>query len=213
MNVTGPAKNRGKPNSHFEPGSALFEEEAEDESADEKLRAKRRAQRSWEVFVSNVGFFAAVAAIAFSCKVWGGLAVAAYYGVPYLVVNLLLVLITFLQHTDPKVAHYRGAEFNWLRGAVSTIDRSFGWLLDEVLHHIADTHVVHHLFHEVPFYHAVEATLAVKAKLGKYYLSDHTPIPAAVYKAFATCKFVEDKGGVVHYKNAQEFNKKSKKAA
>ena len=177
---------------------------------DPKLRQRRRALRRWEVMVSNVGFFGALAAIGAASWAWGALTVAAFYGVPYLVVNLLLVLITFLQHTDTAVAHYRGREFNWLRGALSTIDRSFGWAMDGILHHIADTHVVHHLFHEVPFYHAQEATLHVKAALGAYYLSDHTPIPAACYRAFAACKFVEDTGDVVHYKTAAEFNSTAK---
>ncbi len=199
MNITGPEKNRNKPNSHFQTDSALFENEDE-------------SKRAWHVIVSNIGFFGAVAAIAASCWVWGAQAVAAYYFVPYLVVNLYLVLITFLQHTDEKIAHYRGAEFTWLRGALSTVDRSYGWLIDEVIHHIADTHVVHHLFHEVPFYNAVEATCIVRDALGPYYLSDHTSIPYAVLRTFHKCKFVEDKEGVVHYKDAAAFNKGPKAA-
>ena len=43
---------------------------------------------------------------------------------------------------------------NWLRGALCTVDRSFGWLLNRTLHHITDTHVCHHLFSKMPFYHA-----------------------------------------------------------
>jgi omega-6 fatty acid desaturase (delta-12 desaturase) len=209
VNVTGPEKNRNKPNSHFQTDSALFAMEEEDrDPAGKAHAAERRKKRVWEVIVSNVGFFGALGAIAAACWAWGAQAVAAYYFVPYLVVNLYLVLITYLQHTDEKVAHYRGAEFNWLRGALSTVDRSYGWLVDELIHHIADTHVVHHLFHEVPFYNAVEATSIVRQALGPYYLSDHTSIPYAVFRAFHACRFVEDGVAVAHYKSARDFNKK-----
>jgi len=39
----------------------------------------------------------------------------AYYGIPYLAVNHWLVLITFLQHTDPMLPHYRAGEWNFVR--------------------------------------------------------------------------------------------------
>ena len=144
--------------------------------------------------------------------VWGALtfspaAVLAYYFLPYLVTNANLVLITFLQHTDPAVPHYREGEFTWVRGALCTIDRSYGWLLDHVFHHISDTHVVHHLFHKMPFYHAREATLAVREKLGAYYMADHTPIPMALYNTFRACRFIDDAGDTVFYKDCAAFNK------
>jgi omega-6 fatty acid desaturase (delta-12 desaturase) len=42
------------------------------------------------------------------------------------------------------------------------VDRSFGPLLDHTFHHIVDTHVCHHLFSTMPFYHAQEATRAIR---------------------------------------------------
>ena len=101
------------------------------------------------ILLSDIGVLCAVAVLAWACTTFGALAVAAYYGVPYLVVNAHLVLITYLQHTDTYVPHYREAEFTWLRGALSTVDRSFGMWLDDAFHHIADSHVAHHLFHTV----------------------------------------------------------------
>jgi omega-6 fatty acid desaturase (delta-12 desaturase) len=153
-----------------------------------------------------------------ACVQFGVQAVATYYFIPYLVVNMNLVLITYLQHTDEYVPHYRptnGVEFPWLRGALATVDRSYGWLLDIVFHHISDTHVVHHLFHEMPFYNAIEATIQVRKFLGDYYLVDHTPTPVALWKAWKTCRFVEDEGDVVYFKDAKAFNEglKSKKKA
>ena len=131
-NFSGPAKYRAVRNSHFDPYAALF--------------TPRQAPL---VALSVCGLLVAVAALVWAAAAFGPLAVAAYYGVPYLVVNAHLVLITYLQHTDTFVPHYREAEFTWLRGALSTVDRSFGAWLDDALHHIVDSHVVHHLFHTV----------------------------------------------------------------
>jgi omega-6 fatty acid desaturase (delta-12 desaturase) len=39
----------------------------------------------------------------------GFLQVCCYYLLPYMVVNYHLVLITFLQHTDVYMPHFRGA--------------------------------------------------------------------------------------------------------
>lgn len=64
-------------------------------------------------------------------------------------------MITLLQHTHPKLPHYNDKEWDWLRGALATVDRSFGFL-DFFFHHIADTHVAHHLFSNMPHYHAEE---------------------------------------------------------
>ena len=145
---------------------------------------------------------------------------ACYYLVPYMVVNYHLVLITFLQHTDVYMPHFRNKvrgclwaclmnkaltccvqEWTWLRGALCTVDRSFGPLLDRTFHHIVDTHVCHHLFSKMPFYHAKEATKHLKEVLGPYYLQDSTPISHALYRAFSTCQFVEDTGDIVFFKN------------
>jgi hypothetical protein len=175
---------------------------------------------------------------------------ARVYVVPYLVVNFWLVMITLLQHTHPKLPHYSGKEWDWLRGALATVDRSYG-VLDRVLHHIADTHVgggarsvpprcppcqaapqrsashgraaakaaagppprrrlphspslthsappptpygaqvCHHLFSQMPHYHAQEATEAIKPILGAYYAFDGRPILRAAWEDFAACRYV-----------------------
>ena len=64
---------------------------------------------------------------------------------PYLVVNCWLVGYTWLQHTHPEVPHFGDDSFTWLRGALSTVDRPYPWLYDELHHHIGTTHVLHHL--------------------------------------------------------------------
>ena len=65
----------------------------------------------------------------------------------------------------------------------------------------------------MPFYNAVAATPHVKRVLGQYYLSDtDTPVPVALWRMWASCKFVEDDGDVVFYKDAAGFDGTAKKA-
>ena len=68
---------------------------------------------------------------------------------------------------DTYVPRFRNDEWYWLRGAICTVDRSFGRWFDGALHHFNDTHVYHHLFPTMPFYNAVDATNSVAKVLGK----------------------------------------------
>jgi omega-6 fatty acid desaturase / acyl-lipid omega-6 desaturase (Delta-12 desaturase) len=77
-------------------------------------------------------------------------------------VNHWLVLITFLQHTDPLLPHYRVSEFTFPRGALSTLDRNLlgdcgsimGWIGAHATHGISETHVLHHVSSKIPHYNA-----------------------------------------------------------
>lgn len=69
------------------------------------------------------------------------------------------------------------------------------------------------MFHEIPFYHAQEATEAIKAVLGPYYLHDPTPVHKALYRSFKECRFVEDEGDILMFKNAADYAAGAKKAA
>ena len=176
----GPAKHsrKGRSVDHFSPWSVHFD----------KLNARQTAA----IVVSTAAIAAAIGAIVFCSVHFGIAAVCAYYVVPLLIVNAHLVTITFLQHNHAGVPHLKGKSFNWLRGALCTIDRSWGPLRDHLFHHISDTHVVHHLFHELPFYNAVEATAAVRELLGPHALRDDTPIGVALWREFHECKFSEE---------------------
>lgn len=157
-----------------------------------------------QIFISDAGVLAVFYAlykltVAFSLG-W----VIRIYGVPLLVVNGWLVLITYLQHTHPSLPHYDSSEWDWLRGALATVDRDYG-ILNKVFHNISDTHVAHHLFSTMPHYNAMEATKAIKPILGEYYQCDRTPVYKAMYREAKECVYVEPEGeksgGVYWYNN------------
>jgi len=158
---------------HFTPSSPIFTTERERK----------------QVALSDAMLVAVLAGFGYLSYNYGFVWFLKTYGIPYLITNLFLVLITFLQHTDPALPHYSGEHWDWLRGALTTIDRDYGYL-NVMHHHIADTHVVHHLFFSMPHYHAEEATRAVIPLLGDYYRCDRTPIVQAVYQSFAKCNYV-----------------------
>mmetsp|Transcript_1821 Transcript_1821/g.2908 ORF Transcript_1821/g.2908 Transcript_1821/m.2908 type:complete len:434 (+) Transcript_1821:156-1457(+) len=186
FNATGPAKYRGKNANHFSPTAVFF-----------------KPEEYSLVVQSNIGWLCAYALLVACIYTYGITNVAFFYLIPYFITNYHLVLITYLQHTDVFMPHFRGKEFSWLRGALCTVDRSFGPVLDHTFHHITDTHVCHHLFSKMPFYHAQEATEHIKRVLGPYYMKDDTSIARAVYRSYSCCQFVEDEGDIVFYKNVK----------
>ncbi|KAJ6635132.1 Titin [Pseudolycoriella hygida] len=190
FNGWGPRKYDNKPKSHFNPNAALFS-------------SKERHL----VVLSDVGVVVALVAIGYIVSIWGFPIVFRMYFVPYFVMNAYLVTVTYLHHTDTYVPHFREGEWSWLRGSLCTVDRSYGKILDVVLHHITDTHICHHIFSKMPFYHCVEATEAIKPILGKYYLRDSTPVFSALWRVGNHCKYIQNDGNVVFYK--KKFDKES----
>ncbi|GAU37529.1 hypothetical protein TSUD_21350 [Trifolium subterraneum] len=158
-----------------------------------------------QIYISDAGVLAVSYGLYRLISAQGLNWVICVYGIPLLVVNGFLVLITYLQHTHPALPHYDSTEWDWMRGALSTVDRDYG-ILNKVFHNITDTHVVHHMFSTMPHYHAMEATKAVKPILGEYYHFDGTPIFKAMWREAKECIYVEpDEGseikGVYWYKN------------
>lgn len=95
-----------------------------------------------------------------------------YFHILHCRVNHWLVLITFLQHTDPSLPHYRAPEFTFPRGALSTLDRTLlgdlgavmGWIGGHATHGISETHVVHHVSSKIPHYNAYVQSLCTSIK-------------------------------------------------
>ncbi|GMI65747.1 fatty acid desaturase 2 [Hibiscus trionum] len=160
-----------------------------------------------QIYVSDVGILAVTYGL-YRLVLAKGLAwVVCVYGVPLLIVNAFLVMITYLQHTHPALPHYDSSEWDWLRGALATIDRDYG-ILNKVFHNITDTHIAHHLFSTMPHYHAMEATKAIKPILGEYYSFDGTPFYKAVFREAKECIFVEPDEGEQSSKGVFWFRNK-----
>lgn len=162
---------------HFDPNSPIYSD-------------RERAQ----IFISDVGVLAVFYALYRLTVAYSLGWVISVYGVPLLIVNGWLVLITYLQHTHPALPHYDSSEWDWLRGALATVDRDYG-ILNKVFHNITDTHIAHHLFSTMPHYHAMEATKAIKPILGEYYHFDGTPVYKAMWREAKECVFVEAEKG------------------
>lgn len=156
------------------------------------------------IFISDLGLLTVVYCLYRLGQTFGFFWLLKVYGIPLLIVNGFLVLITFLQHTHASLPHYDSAEWDWLRGAMSTVDRDYG-ILNHVFHHITDTHVAHHIFSTMPHYHAQEATKVLKPILGDYYRFDGTPVYEALWRETKECIYVEadqdSTGGILWYRN------------
>jgi len=180
---------------HFKPTSVMF--------ADHHYS---------QVIVSDIGVLFWLGGVAYSIWNYGFVNVFTLYLVPYLWVNHWLVLITFLQHTDPLLPHYRAPEFTFPRGALATLDRNLlgdcgkimGWIGAHATNGISETHILHHVSSKIPHYNAWEASAALKKRLAKdgIHLEGGAAGWAELYRVFRECKFVEDDGDVVFFKNA-----------
>ncbi|BBN00844.1 omega-6 fatty acid desaturase / acyl-lipid omega-6 desaturase (Delta-12 desaturase) [Marchantia polymorpha subsp. ruderalis] len=171
---------------HFDPSAPIF-----------------NSREMLFIFISDIALLTVAFGLYTLGATFGFLWLMKIYGVPLLIVNGFLVLITYLQHTHPSLPHYSGEEWDWLRGALSTVDRDYG-ILNHVFHHITDTHVAHHIFSTMPHYHAEEATKVLKPILGRYYQFDGTPVYKALWREMKECVYVEaDPGskGVLWYNN------------
>lgn len=111
------------------------------------------------------------------------------------------MLYTWLHHTDESIPHLGLESFTWLRGALSTVDRPYPWILDHCHHRIGSTHVCHHLFSKIPHYHAHEATECMKPVLGCLYRFDQRGIWEALKIASLRCQYVAGVEGVQFYRN------------
>ncbi|KAG2555498.1 fatty acid desaturase DES3-like [Panicum virgatum] len=180
----------GKNGSHFLPSSDLFS-------------PKERA----DVMLSTTCCCVMLASLLAMACAFGPLHLLKLYAVPYLVFVMWLDLVTYLHHhgsPEQQLPWYRGEEWSYLRGGLTTVDRDYGWI--NKIHHDIGTHVIHHLFPQIPHYHLVEATKAARPVLGRYYREPQKsagPLPLHLFgvllRSLRVDHFVSDHGDVVYY--------------
>ncbi|CAA6675521.1 unnamed protein product [Spirodela intermedia] len=132
-----------------------------------------------QVIISDLGVLATVALLLKLCAAYSPAAVVGLYVLPWMVANGFIVVTSYLQHTHPSLPHYDSSEWEWFKGALATVDRDFGPVLNKVLHNFTETH---------------------------YYQFDRTPVLKAMWREANECLFVQpdqgsDKSGVFWYSN------------
>lgn len=180
---------------HFVPSSPLYEKK------DEHL-----------ILLSDLGIALVLGGLYLIGHNFGWSNLLVWYVAPYLWVNHWLVAITYLQHTDPTLPHYKPEAWSFTRGAAATIDRNFWPIGPYLFHGIIETHVLHHYVSTIPFYHADEATEAIKPVMGRHYRSNTDGgmwgFLTSLWSSSRTCEWVEgiegsegENKGVLFYRN------------
>lgn len=173
----------GSPNkqgSHFLPSSRLF-----------------KPSEKWDVITSTVLWIFMAGLLAFLTYQWGWMWLLKYYAAPYIVFVIWLDLVTFLHHTEADIPWYRGEDWTFLKGAISSIDRDYGFV--NHIHHDIGTHVAHHIFLNMPHYNLKKATEAIKPILGDYYRKSDESILMGLWRSWKNCHYVPDSGSKVYY--------------
>lgn len=173
----GTGRQNFKTASHFDPSGALF------------------LRHQWlSIFLTDVGLLLTASFLYWAGTHLGASNIFLLYFVPYFWVHHWLIAITYLHHTHPSVPHYAEGAWTFTKGALCTIDRNFGFIGRHFFHEIIDYHVIHHLFPKIPFYHAEEATMAVKPLLGNQYRDNKSEsFTKSLYTTFKSCNFVSER--------------------
>ncbi|XP_009622725.1 omega-3 fatty acid desaturase, endoplasmic reticulum-like isoform X3 [Nicotiana tomentosiformis] len=190
------SRSPGKKGSHFNPYSDLFQHH----------------ERKY-VITSTLCWTVMVAFLYYLYTLIGSLQLFKLYGIPYMIFVMWLDFVTYLHHHghEQNLPWYRGKEWSYLRGGLTTIDRDYG-LFNNIQHDIG-THVIHHLFPQIPHYHLAEATKAAKPVLGKYYREPKKSgiIPFHLIGNLVTSMkqdhFVSDNGEIVYYQTDPQLLK------
>ena len=142
---------------------------------------------------SNLGLVAMLLALALVAHFTSPARVLLVYGLPYLVINAWLVAYTWLQHTDTDIPHFASGDWSWARGALQTVDRPYGPLLNLLHHGIGSTHVCHHVNPRIPHYNAWRGTALLRSRFPELVRHDPTPIHRALWRVASRCAVVRER--------------------
>ena len=85
-----------------------------------------------------------------------------WYGMSWMVFSWWITTVTYLQHHDNSpddTVVYGDGSWTFMKGALQTVDRSYGSIIDKLTHNITNGHLVHHIFfRQIPHYHLEKAT-------------------------------------------------------
>ncbi|RLO08426.1 hypothetical protein DYB28_007001 [Aphanomyces astaci] len=138
-------------------------------------------RRATAVIVSLACWFTALAIIGYLTLTLGIKTMGLYYFAPLFVFATFLVVTTFLHHNDEETPWYGDSTWTYVKGNLSSVDRSYGWLVDELSHNIG-THQVHHLFPIISHYKLKEATSHFRKAYPHLVRVNTEPIVGAFFK-------------------------------
>ncbi|KAI9905365.1 hypothetical protein PsorP6_014354 [Peronosclerospora sorghi] len=136
-----------------------------------------------------------------------------YYYAPILVFGSMLVITTFLHHNDEETPWYGDSDWTYVRGNLSSVDRSYGSLINNLSHNIG-THQIHHLFPIIPHYKLNRATAAFRDAFPKLVRKSDEPILKAFFRIgrlYANYGVVEPDAKVFTLKEAKSASEVASK--
>ncbi|KAF7588186.1 hypothetical protein BBP40_006093 [Aspergillus hancockii] len=166
----------------------------------------------WTIMASDIGLGLTTSGLWYLAKRVGFPTMFFLYIVPCLWVNHWYIAITYLHHIHPDVPKYDQSDWTFLKGSLGTVDRDFGAIGRFFFHNIIDYHVVHHLFPQIPFYHAKEATNAIIPLIGDNYIEDREiSYLGGLWQAFTDCEWIEPAQGgqALRYKRRPVMHRKA----
>ncbi|CAM9437817.1 unnamed protein product [Discosporangium mesarthrocarpum] len=93
-------------------------------------------------------------------------AISVRYIAPLGIMNYWLMMVTYMQHHEPDTKTFDNSDFHFVTAAMETVDRTYGWGIDDAHHNITDGHVTHHLFFtKIPHYNLKKATESIRPRL------------------------------------------------
>ena len=136
---------------------------------------------------SNLGLLAMITLLIAAGNHFSFSRVLCLYGLPYVVINIWLTTYTWLQHTDCDIPHFSNETWTWASGALQTVDRPYGCILNFLHHGIGSTHVCHHVNSAIPHYNAWRGTALLRQRFPDLVRYDSTPIHQALWRIATTC--------------------------
>jgi len=158
---------------------------------------------------SLIGLFSMIYLMYLYASRFGLVSLITYHIIPVFIFSCYMVIITMLHHTEIDVPWYADAEWNNVKGQLSTVDRHYGQV-HSVIHSIG-THQIHHLFTKVPHYHLEEATMHFRKAYPELVRYNDEPILYAfrrMYKLFVQQRAIGSDVLVFTYNNDENNNKK-----
>jgi fatty acid desaturase len=170
----------GRPTSHFWNGKAFSKG---------RRHLFPRSFRG-QMVQSNLGLLLMVLMLIAASFQFSFARVLCVYGLPYVVINAWLVIYTWLQHTDLNIPHFASDQWFWSKGALQTVDRPYGPILNLLHHGIGSTHVCHHINSKIPHYNAWKGTALLRQRYPQLVRYDPTPIHQALWRIATGCAAV-----------------------